>query len=122
MNNEASLYSACATIYSFYDAVEFKVIETGFYTIILNGITTMYGYVYKDNFNIFKPHINLISENFQKWCAKQFGVTIHLQINTTYVLLVTTSDQYKHENFSVLVIGPNNVSFNFIGKYIKFLF
>lgn len=122
MNSETSIYSTCGIRYSFYEAAEFEVIETGFYTIIVSGISTIYGYIFKNNFDVFKPDKNLISEDFKKWCGKQFGVIVHLQINTTYVLLVTTSYGYEQGNFSVLVIGPNNVRFNFIGEYVEFYF
>jgi hypothetical protein len=102
---------------TYYEAIEVKVIETSYYTINGNSTINIDGYIYENNFDVFNPEINLITYNDYGGCNEQFEITVHLQVNTTYVLVVTTSNSNVTGIFSVLVTGPNNISFNRISEY-----
>ena len=103
--------------FNYYQVIELNVIETSFYTITTNSTIDTYVFIYKNNFNIFNPKINLISQNDNVGCGNQFKITNHLQINTTYVLIVTTRDENVEGTFSVHVTGQNDVSFSLISEY-----
>ena len=117
MNSSKYHRAGCGAWIYYYAAIELNVIETGFYTIITNGTIGTRRYVYENNFNVFNPRMNLISENEYNGCDRQFETITRLQINTTYVLVVTTRYANERGTFSVLVTGPNNVSLNFISEY-----
>ena len=92
--------------------------ETGFYTITTNSIIDTHGFIYENNFNIFNPKMNLISVDDDAGCDYQFQITTRLEINNTYVLIVTTYDENVGGTFSLVASGPNNVSFSPIGEYL----
>ena len=51
-------------------------------------------------------------------CSRfQFYLAANLQINITYVLVVTTFDPNVQGEFSVIVNGPNNVDLNRTSKF-----
>lgn len=104
--------------FNYYKVIELNVIETGLYTITTNSTVDTYGFIYENNFDVFNPWTNFISENDNSGCDYQFEITTHLQINTTYVLVVITHDENVKGTFSVLVTGPNNVSFSVISEYL----
>lgn len=63
--------------------------------------------------------MNLINDDdYDKDCDVRFDIAIHLEANTTYILFVTTLDETVKGNFSVLITGPNNVTFDLIGEYL----
>ena len=94
------------------------MIETGYYTIIINSTIDTVSYVYKNNFNVFDPQTNLIPGHTYTCCDHHFKIIVNLEINITYVLVATTLDENEQEKFSVVVSGPNNVSFNLISEYL----
>lgn len=77
-----------------------------------------YGYIYKNSFNPTNSLVNLLAEDDQSYHNDQFKLVTPLQINTTYILVVTTYSPKVIGMFSVLVIGPNKVMFNHISKCI----
>jgi len=94
------------------------LIDTGFYTITINSTMNMYGSIYKNNFTVFDTRTNLIVEDGFNNCNVKFEITTYLNENTTYILFVTILDETVKGNFSVLITGPNNVTFDLIGEYL----
>lgn len=93
------------------------VTETGRYSLGTNSTIDTYGYIYKNRFDPADPFVNLISEDDQSYRNNQFKIVTSLQINITYILVVTTYSPNVTGMFTVIVIGPNNVKFNHISKY-----
>jgi len=105
----------------FYEAVEVKVVETGNYSLGTNSTMDTYGYIYKNSFDPTFVTVNLLLEDDQSYRNDQFKLIIPLQVNTTYILVVTTYSLNVTGMFSVLVSGPNNVSLNRISKYLYYV-
>ena len=108
--------TACKPIYYYYEAIEINVMETGYYIIISNSTIDTYGSIYENNFNVLTSRMNLLLEDDNSACNHQFKLIIRLQVNTTYILVVSTTFSNVTGAFSVLVFGPNNVSMNYISE------
>jgi len=103
----------------YYEAIEVNVVEAGVYNFGSNSSVTQFGFIYNGSFNRFRPHQNLIVAD-DKSCDQQFKLRIYLQVNTAYVLVVTTFSPNVTGEFSIIVSGPNNVSFNHISEYLHY--
>ncbi len=95
----------------------------GFYTLLSSSNIDTYGYIYKHDFNPFKPLTNIFSENDDggAYYTQQFQFIVNLLANTRYILVVTTSSPNVTGKFSIFVSGPDKVSLNRIGEYIHSL-
>lgn len=119
LTSDSQNYSrtGCWTLEYYYEAIEINVSETGGYSIISNSTMNTYGYIYENNFDVFNLTKNLIAEDDESGCDDhQFKLTKQLRVETRYILIVTTFDPNRFETFSVVVIGPKNVSFNRISE------
>jgi hypothetical protein len=98
-----------------------NVQENGTYRFKSNSTIITYGYIYKNDFNPSNPDdISLAHSKYT--CDKyHFDFIAYLQINTTYILVVTTRDPNVQGNFSIIVTGPNNISLNHICEYFLFV-
>ena len=79
-------------------------------------IRDTYGYIYKYDFNALKPSENLLLHHDGSCNEGQFKLFVDLEINTRYVLVVTTRRPNAVGNFSISISGPNNVTLNHISK------
>jgi hypothetical protein len=103
----------------YYETIQVKVVEAGWYVLTSASIVNTYGYIYKSNFNPFNPFENLLFQDDDKSCEPhQFQLITHLQPSVTYVLVVTTFSPQVTGDFSIRVFGPNNVRLNRIGEYL----
>jgi hypothetical protein len=114
--------TGCGASNYHYEAIQLDVVETGCYNLISNNTIATHGYIYKDNFNPINPTINILLQNDRHYRGRddQFEFQTYLLINTTYILVVTTFDPGVTGVFSVLVTGPNSVSFNYIGECVLY--
>jgi len=121
--NEAYGRSDCdeSNYYYYYEAIQVNVVETGYYQFGSNSNMDTYGYIYKNNFDPFNPSVNLLAEDDQSCKNNQFKLIIHMEVKTTYVLIVTTFYPSVTGVYSVFVSGANNVSFHRISE-ILYLF
>ncbi len=102
----------------YYEAIQVKVMEAAIYSLRSNSTIDTYGHIYNNSFDPCDSSLNLISEDDESGGHSQFQLTISLQTNTTYILVVTTYYPSVTGNFSILVSGPNNVDLNSISEYI----
>ena len=112
---------------------EFKVPKCHYQTFAIRVITNSlyvlwsesdsihpYGYIYKNNFDPLKPFENLLLQHDGSCNDEQFKLFVHLEINTQYVLVVTTHGPKITGNFSIVISGADNVSFTPInGCHVK---
>ncbi len=115
--NSQTYPRTCGRVNYYYEAVEINVIETGYYIILSNSTIDTYGVIYENNFDVFRTGMNFILEDDKSGCNDQFKILTLLAVNTTYILVVTTSKRNMTGTFSVIVFGPKNVSMNHIGEY-----
>jgi hypothetical protein len=78
-----------------------------------------YGYIYKNDFNPLQPAENLLLGHNGSCNKEQFKLIIDLEVNTRYVLVVTTYRPKAMGRFSVFVSGPDNVSLNHLREYLN---
>jgi hypothetical protein len=104
---------------SYYEAIKVNVLEAGVYNFGSNSSVTQVGYLYKGSFNPLQTYENLLIMSGKR-CDQQFTLRIHLQINTTYVLVVILFSRNVTGAFSIIASGPNHVSLNRIGEYLHY--
>ncbi len=95
-----------------------KVAETGCYSIVSKSNVNTFGHLNKDYFNPLNPNFNLFIQDSDNINNTQFEFITQLQVNTTYVLIVTTYFPNVTGNFSISVSGSHNVSLNRISEYL----
>ena len=115
-DNQYYSRTGCWTLEYYYEAIEINVSETGDYSISSSSTIDTYGYIYENNFDVFNLTKNLIAENDDNGCDGQFKLTKQLRVETRYILIAETYFPNRSRPFSVLVIGPKNVSFNRISE------
>jgi len=101
----------------YYETIKVDVQGTGYYTFGSISSINTYGYIYQNHFNPFNPKENLLAENGTRCSQYDMKFTVLLHVNTTYILVMTTLSSNKQGNFSVLVTGPNNITFNHTSEY-----
>ena len=79
-----------------------------------------YGYIYENTFTVLDLEVGLVAQNNDKGCNEQFQITIHRQMNTSFILVVTTHLPDEQGNFSIIISGPNNVNVTSISMCICF--
>jgi hypothetical protein len=98
--------------------MQMNVVEDGYYSFASNSTIDTYGYVYKSSFNPFDPSMNLIGSDDQQGCENQFKLITYLQTSTIYILVVTTYYSNKTGPFSIIALGPNNITLKRSSEYI----
>jgi hypothetical protein len=107
----------CLLPHYYYEALAFKVSITGDYNLWSYSDMNTYGYLYVDGFNPFQPTTNRLSSN-DNWCDNgQFHIAHRLAPNTTYILVITTSDVNATGTFSVMSAGPALIQIVRLGQY-----
>ncbi|CAF0927344.1 unnamed protein product [Adineta ricciae] len=101
------LYNSSEAYY--YEVIEVNVSKSDFYILTGDSSIGLYGFIYKDHFHRFDPLKDLIA-----WCGKpdykdQFKFTLELQMNTKYILVVTTYYRNVTGPFSIIIFGSNIV-------------
>jgi hypothetical protein len=102
----------------YYESIKVEVIESGYYTFLSYSRIDTYGYIYKDKFNPLNPLENLLSINDDGGFNLQFRLDIRLDVDMTYVLVVTTYDSRGTGKFSIAVLGKNKVTLERLSEYI----
>jgi hypothetical protein len=102
----------------YYESIQVEVIESGYYTFLSYSRIDTYGYIYKDKFNPLNPLENLLSINDDGGFNLQFRLDIRLDVDMTYVLVVTTYDSRGTGKFSIAVLGKNKVTLERLSEYI----
>ncbi len=101
-----------------FETLEINVATRGQYVIWSeSSISNTYGYIYKNDFNPLKPFENLLLQHDGSCNEGQFKLFIDLEMNTRYVLVVTTHRPNTKGNFSIFISGSNNVTLRHISKY-----
>ena len=102
----------------YFATFEMKMITSGEYVIWSKGnMNNTYGYIYKNDFNALKPFENLLSQHDGSCNEGQFKLFVNLEMNTRYVLVVTTHRPKTIGNFSITISGQSNFTFKQISKH-----
>ncbi|CAF4143130.1 unnamed protein product, partial [Adineta steineri] len=108
-NNSQIYYRDCDKQNFYYESIQVKVLESGYYTFRGSGNIDPYGSIYKIKFNPLDPLDNLLDKEYDSGFDVQFRLNIHLDVDMTYVLVVTTYESKGTGEFSVVALGKNKV-------------
>ncbi|CAF0764693.1 unnamed protein product [Adineta steineri] len=108
-NNNEIYYRDCNKQNFYYESIQVKVIESGYYSFHGSGDIDPYGSIYKIKFSPLDPSENLLDQDSGGGSAFQFRLDIHLAVDMIYVLVVTTFDSKETGKFSILIFGKNKV-------------
>jgi BioD-like phosphotransacetylase family protein len=111
-------YRECGTSKSYYAAIQVKVNTTDLYHLSSDSKIDTVGYIYEENFNPFNPSENLLASNDDGCGVSQFRLNIQLNVNTKYILVVSTSLPDRTGNFSVIVSGAIQVDLDPVREYM----
>ncbi|CAF0965024.1 unnamed protein product [Adineta steineri] len=100
----------CDKLNYYYETIQISVITDEFYMIASNSSVDTYGYIYEHSFDPFNPSVNLILEDDENCEQEQFGLTVNLQVNIKYILVVTTFSPDAANAFSIIVSGLTNAN------------
>ena len=115
------LLSIVANVYC--EAIKIDVTETAQYTIVGNSKMKILGYAYENNFTIFDLEKHAIERShYINNCDEQFRIVLHRQMNTSFILVISTRYAFQQDKFSIVISGPSNVSIKKIGKYFTCFF
>jgi hypothetical protein len=79
-----------------------------------------YGYLYQETFDPIDPQDNCIDDDDGRCGDGQFSLESFLEVNKTYILVVTTSYPGATGTFSITSKSHANVSFTLLGEYDDF--
>jgi len=82
----------------------------------VNSVAGVAGWLYKKHFNEFANNGRLITYNFSGCPRNEFKIITELQSSVTYILFMGPLYTRLRDNYSILVSGPNNITFNPISK------
>ncbi|CAF1136684.1 unnamed protein product [Adineta steineri] len=110
-------YRDCQKENFYYESIQVKVIESGYYSFRGSGDIDPYGSIYKAKFNPLDSSENLFDQDYDRCSDLQFKLNIYLEVGMTYVLIVTTYESNETGNFSIGVMGKNQVILQRLSKY-----
>ena len=97
-----------------YETIRISVQQNGSY--MFNSDTyisiPLYGYLYESDFDLSHPNKNLLAKTNESCKNLQLKLGSYLEINRTYILLVTTFDPDVRGPFTLLINGPKNITLN----------
>ncbi|CAF4031073.1 unnamed protein product, partial [Adineta steineri] len=108
-NSNQIYYRDCDKQNFYYESIQVNVFESGYYTFRGSGNIDPYGSIYKTKFNPLDPSDNLLDKEYDSGFDVQFRLNIHLDVDMTYVLVVTTYESKGTGEFSVVALGKNKV-------------
>ncbi|CAF4010695.1 unnamed protein product, partial [Adineta steineri] len=116
--NNQIYYRDCKKQNFYYESIQLKIIESGYYSFRGSGEIDPYGFIYKNKFNPLDPSENLLDQDYDKGSNVQFKLNIYLNVNT-YVLVMTTFDLKETGEFSIGVLGGNKVTLERLGTTVN---
>jgi hypothetical protein len=118
LTTDSQTYSRFCNLENFYyETFEVKIPEIRSYTIKSSSNIDTYGYMYESKFNPLNPTENLIaSDDNGGGSGGQFKFEIPLYVDTTYILVVTTSSPKQIGQITINLLGLNNVTVKRLSK------
>ena len=116
-NNSDTYYRrSYSKISSYYQAVQFKVIDNGPFIFYSQSQFETLGYIYQGAFNPLNPYVNRIRDGDNSCRNGQFSIHTSLKGNTTYTLVITVKSSGAFGNFSIHSWGLAPLQFQRISK------
>ncbi|CAF4290084.1 unnamed protein product, partial [Adineta steineri] len=110
LTNRNQIYHRdCQKEFFYYESIQVKVIESGYYSFRGSGGIDPYGFIYKNKFNPLNPLENLLDRDYARDSDIQFKLDIYLDVDMIYILVVTTYDSKDTGEFSIVALGKKKV-------------
>jgi hypothetical protein len=110
LTTDSQIYSRFCNLENFYyGAFEVKVPEIRYYTIQSSGNIDTYGFIYENKFDPLNITENLLTSDDNSGSGGQFKFDIPLYVDTTYILVVTTSSPKQIGQIDINLLGLTNV-------------
>ena len=102
----------------YYDSIQINVVQSGNYTLssVDSRIQGVIAYLYKEHFSEYTSYERLTAHSSDSCPMNEFKIITELQSSVTYILIMTPYLSIGGGHFSILVSGPNNITFNPISK------
>jgi hypothetical protein len=101
--------------HNYYEALQLTVLTTGYYRFSSKSSIDLNGHIYQGMFDPHFPSRNPIAERREQ---TDFQMSIYLEVEMNYVLVVTTSIGNQTGAFSITAAGPNYTSIQHMSKSI----
>ena len=111
----------CRLLNYYCEMIEIHTREEGDYTITSHSTKDLVGYIHENNFTLFDLNINAIESDDNSYDNYQFEITLYRQANSSFILIVTTTQALEQGDFSITVYGPSKVSMRYQSKFSFFL-
>jgi hypothetical protein len=108
-SHKCNRISDCRSLNFYCEVLEIHTREAGYYTITSNSTIDIVGYVYESDFILFDLNLNAIKLDDSSHYNDQFKIILRRQMNTSFILIVTTNNKSNQGVFSITVNGPSNV-------------
>jgi hypothetical protein len=116
LNHTTYFRNTCDRLGSFYETIEVTVTENAYYVLSSNSNIDIYASIYKNIFYPLNPIGNRILEDGKCCNSEPFKMTVYLEMNISYILVVTTYNPNVIGTFSVIVSGSHKVTLQRIRK------
>jgi hypothetical protein len=111
MNSPMYCRDDCYTFDHYYEAIVVSVDKAGSYNFQSQSDFDAYGSIYANSFDPSYPSVNLLAYNDDGIENLQFDLTVVLQPQSTYILVVTTLSPHVMGSFQIVASGPMSVIF-----------
>ena len=103
----------CKQLEYYYEALKINVNTSGYYILSSESILDTYGYLYKYPFDPYNSINDSLNTNDDSCEDMNFAIVAYLQVNITYVLVITTSYQTERLVFKwAIELLYNNIKWN----------
>ena len=103
-------YRDCHIPKCYYETYEIRVNTNGSYIIWSASEMHTYGYIYQNNFDPLRPSNHKLFEHNGTCNQEQLKLIVDLQMNTRYILVVTTFHSYTTGKYSLSISGLNKTN------------
>ncbi|CAF1020616.1 unnamed protein product [Adineta steineri] len=112
-SNSATYFQDCSELDSYYEAIQMNISMTGHYTFLIKSeMKSTHAYIYVNNFNPFDMSKNLLSLSGDSGNQGQFQLSVVLEANMIYVVVITTSSPNLMGNVLIQGSGSSYIGFN----------
>ncbi|UJR12915.1 hypothetical protein I4U23_017089 [Adineta vaga] len=98
--------------YYYYESYEIHVSSSNYYIFQSNSSISTYGCLYFMNFNPNYPRSNLIQSDDGSEINSQFRITVYLDSNKTYILVLTTHSPLTIAHYTLIISGLTSININ----------
>jgi hypothetical protein len=101
----------CYSFDHYYESIVISVDKAGSYNFRSVSDFDTYGSIYTNSFNPSNPSVNFLAYSDDGGGNMQFNLTVVLQPQSTYILVVTTYSPRIMGSFEIIASGPMSVGF-----------